>query len=141
MTEQPMLGVSKDAPNPKITVLQDCQIRWSTDTCTWHDMGRYEAGASFRDPGSTASNPRSYMAVDGDRTQIYYSRRAGMSFADMMEPWIPTRVNPEFLVEFAAPHPTEGNPVGPFSSRPAAEDWAAANGVAGVEWKVQEQRW
>jgi len=141
MSDEPMLDVSKDDANPEIIVRQDCSIRWTIDTTTWHDMGRFEAGTVFRDADSTASNPRSYMAVDGDRTQPYYSRRASMSFADMMEPWFPTRVNPEFLVEFASPHPTEGNPVGPFSSRPAAEDWATANGVAGVEWKVREQRW
>jgi hypothetical protein len=81
------------------------------------------------------------MATDGVRSQYYWSRGAGMAFADMMEPWFPTRVNPEFLIEFASPHPSEGNPVGPFSSRPAAEEWAAANGEDGVPWKVLEQRW
>lgn len=141
MPEAPMLSVSKDDSNPEIVVLRDCSIRWSTDTSTWYDMGPRQAGHVFRDAASTAINPRSYMAVDGDRTQTFYSRGAAMSFADMLEPWIPTRVNPEFLVEFAAPHPTEGNPVGPFSSQPAAQEWAAANGESGVAWKVREQRW
>lgn len=113
MPEAPMLSVSKDDSNPEIVVLRDCSIRWSTDTSIWYDMGPRQAGHTFRDAASTAINPRSYTATDGVRTQTYYSRGAAMSFADMMEPWIPTRVNPEFLdrVQFAAPH--GGQPGGP----------------------------
>jgi len=139
--DEPMLSVSRDDANPEITVLQDCSIRWSTDTSTWCDMGPRQAGHVFRDAASTPNNPRSYMATDGVRTQCYWSRGAGMAFADMMEPWIPTRVNPEFLIEFSSPHPTEGNPVGPFSSEKAAKRWARANAPEGAGCKVREQRW
>ena len=138
--DEPMLSVSKEAANPEITVLQDCSIWWSVDTTVWHDMGRFEAGHTFRDADPTAGSPRSYNARDGVRSQFYWSRGAGMALAELMEPWFPTRANPEFVIEFSSPHPTEGNTVGPFSSERAAKRWARSNAPEGASWKTLEQR-
>jgi hypothetical protein len=89
--DEPMLSISKDDANPEIIVLQDCSIRWSVDTTLWYDMGeRFKAGHTFHDAASTADNPRSYMAVDGERRQTYWSRRAGVALAELMEPWFPS---------------------------------------------------
>jgi hypothetical protein len=88
--EEPMLSVSNDDSNPEIVVLQDCSIRWSTDCTIWYDMGPRQAGHTFRDAASTPSNPRSYVAVDGERKQYYWSRSAGMAFGELMESWFPS---------------------------------------------------
>lgn len=142
MTQTDPLSVEYNADHTEVHVRYPCSVRWSTDTCTWHDMGSFDVGHTIVDPDGTPAKPRSYMSIDADgHVQIYYHQAAALSFADMMEPWFPTRVNPEFAVQFDTPHPVHGNPVGPFSSERAAKRWAKTNAPDGVTWKVLEDRW
>lgn len=89
-----LLKITVFADYTQITFLRDCTVRWSTDTVTWHDMGTRTEGFLLRDDGGGQQNPeRSYMAIplDGGPSLTYWSRQAGLAFADLMEPWFPSK--------------------------------------------------
>jgi hypothetical protein len=81
----------------EITVLQPCTVAWSVDNCTWHTLRDADevcrTGGVFRDYEAPLGHPRLYTAtVDGRTVQwVPTNEAAFVAFADMMEPWFPSR--------------------------------------------------
>lgn len=80
----------------EITVLQPCTLAWSVDNCTWHTLRDADevcrTGGVFRDYEAPLNRPRQYMAsVEGQTVAWAPTREAAVAFADMMEPWFPSR--------------------------------------------------
>ena len=85
------LTVAERGDHTEITVLEACVVRWSDDGCIWRTLGEFAAGDVYRDFEASERGRHYATVVDGQIRWQYMPLGAAKVFAEVMEPWLPSR--------------------------------------------------